>query len=243
MTTVTRSARRVLSDLRSLRNLDAYVVAAIGVVLIALDVIGTVDLDAYLSVMTAALVVLLFRTTVPPKVEVDLDNVLHDRQSFVPLREFIRGGREVWVYGPSAVNVLSDSPDLKREVLDRGGSLRVLLQDPKADHSMAILHQQLGSTNVLEHDIEGSLYKLEKMRSWGSIDYRLLPYNPGFSLLVVDPDGKDGRLIIEFFGYRNEFITDRMHLQIERRTSQFWFEYWAKQFQIMWDAAREHKEA
>ena len=105
---------------------------------------------------------------------------------------------------------------------------------------MEILHQQLGSTTVLEHDIEGSLYKLDKMRAWGSVDYRLLPYSPGYSLLVVDPDGKDGRLVIEFFGYHNEFITDRMHIQIERRSSQYWFEYWAKQYQVMWDAARTH---
>ncbi len=74
------------------------------------------------------------------------------------------------------------------------------------------------------------------MGDWGKIDYRLLDYSPGFSIVVVDPDGKDGRLVIEFFGYHNDLINDRMHLQIERRSSQYWFEYWAKQYQMMWES-------
>ncbi len=139
MTTISRSFRRVLDDLRNLRNVDAYVVAALGVALVVLDVIGTTDLSVNLSVMMAALVVLLFRTTAPRKQTVDLDSVLLDRQSYSPLREFIRGGHVVWVYGPSAVNVLRDSGDLKREVLDRGGEVRILMQDPVIEASMAIL--------------------------------------------------------------------------------------------------------
>ena len=241
MNTIVRFVRRVINDITNLRNVDAYVVGFIGIALILLDVLGSVELDAYLSVMTAALVVLLFRTTAPPKKEIDLDNVLLDRQSYTPLREFIQGAHVVWVYGPSAVNVLRESASFKREVVERGGEVRVLLQDPGETASMAILRQQLDPNNNLDHDIQGSLFTLEKMREWGKVDYRLLPYNPGFSLLVVDPDGKDGRLVVEFFGYHNNLIDDRMHIMIERRSSQYWFEYWAKQYQIMWDAAHTGK--
>jgi hypothetical protein len=242
MNTILRFVRRVIDDLVNLRNVDAYVVAFIGIALILLDVLGAVELDAYLSVMTAALVVLLFRTTTPQKKEVDLDNVLLDRQSYTPLREFVQGAHVVWVYGPSAVNVLRESATFKREVIERGGEVRVLLQDPGEAASMAILRQQLDPNNNLDHDIQGSLFTLTKMREWGEVEYRLLPYNPGFSLLVIDPDGKDGRLVVEFFGYHNNLIDDRMHILIERRSSQYWFEYWAKQYQIMWDAAHSGTE-
>ncbi|MCC6803664.1 MAG: hypothetical protein IT319_12345 [Anaerolineae bacterium] len=238
MNTIVRFVRRVINDITNLRNVDAYIVGFIGIALILLDVLGSVELDAYLSVMTAALIVLLFRTTAPQKKEIDLDNVLLDRQSYTPLREFIQGAHVVWVYGPSAVNVLRESAAFKREVIDRGGEVRALLQDPAENSSMAILRQQLDPNNNLDHDIQGSLFTLAKMRDWGKVDYRLLPYNPGFSLLIIDPDGKDGRLVVEFFGYHNNLIDDRMHILIERRSSQYWFEYWAKQYLIMWDAAR-----
>ena len=238
MTAILRTFRRIFTDLVNLRNVDAYVVSFVGVLLIVLDIVGTVELDTYLSVITAALVVMLFRTTTPPKREIDLDQVLHDRQSYTPLREFIQGGRVVWVYGPSAVNVLRESASFKREVLDRGGEVRVLLQDPAEVASMSVLRQQLDPNNNLDHDIQGSLFTLEKMRAWGKVEARLLPYNPGFSILIVDPDGKDGRLTVEFFGFHNSLIDERMHLLIERRSSQYWFEYWAQQYKIMWDAGK-----
>ncbi|MEP7292295.1 MAG: hypothetical protein ABI835_10950 [Chloroflexota bacterium] len=240
MKTITRTLRRIIDDLINLRNVDAYVVSFIGIALVILGLIGTADDHLYLTVITAALVVLLFRTTTPPKKEVDLDTVLLDRQSYTPLREFVQGAHTVWAYGPSAVNILRESPTFKREVLDRGGEMRVLLQDPEQAESLATLRQQLDPNNDLDHDIKGSLFTLKKMLDWGRVDYRLLPYNPGFSILIVDPDGKDGRLTIEFFGYHNQLIDDRMHLLIERHSSQYWFEYWAKQYQIMWDAARPH---
>ncbi len=236
-----KTIRRVLDDLRNLRNVDAYVVAAVGVALLVLDVVGSADLSVNLSVMMAALVVLLFRTTASPDEEIDLDRVLLDRQSYAPFCEFIRGAREVWIYGPSAVNILHSSGDLKREVIDRGGSVRILIQDPDVEASLAILRLQLDPNNVLEHDIKGSLYTLTRMQTWGNVEYRLLNYSPGFSMVVVDPDGKDGRLTVEFFGYHNDLITDRMHLQIERGSSQYWFEHWAKQYQLMWDAARPNQ--
>lgn len=231
-----KTIRRVINDLKNLRNVDAYVVGAIGIALIFLDVIGSVELDAYLSVITAALVVMLFRTTAPAKKEVDLDSVLLDRQSYTPLREFIQGAKVLWIYGPSAVNVLRESAAIKA-ILDNGGDVHVMLQDPAEAASMGILRRQLDPNNNLDHDITGSLFTLQRMTGWGKLEYRLAPYNPGFSLLIVDPDGKDGRLTVEFFGFHNPLIDDRMHILIERRSSQYWFEYWERQYEIMWDAA------
>jgi hypothetical protein len=108
---------------------------------------------------------------------------------------------------------------------------------------MSILRQQLDLSNDLDHDLKGSLLTLKKMLKWGNVEYRLLPYSPGLSLTIIDPDGRDGRLVVEFFGFHNEFIRDRMHIVIERRQSQYWFEYWAKQFEAMWEAARGDEAA
>lgn len=233
-----RWVRRIINDLVNLRHVDAYVVAFIGVVLVIFGVIGAPQTEYYLLALTAGMVILLFRTTEPDEKIIDVDSVLLDRQSYSPLREFIQGGRVLWVYGPSAANVLRESAAIKREILDRGGELRVLLQDPGEAASMNILRQQLDPNNNLDHDITGALYTLEKMRAWGKVDYRLLPYNPGFSILVVDPDGKEGRLTVEFYGYHNNMIDDRMHIAIDRRLSPYWFEYWEKQYEMMWEAAK-----
>ena len=234
-----RELRRILNDIMKFRNIEAYVIALVGVALIVLDVIGNVDPGLQLTVITAALALLVFRSTRPTESPVDLDSVLKDRQSYGTFREFIQGGKVMWAYGPSLVNVLHNSSDIKREVLDKGGKVRILVQDPSNEACMNILRQQLDQSNNLDHDLKGALLTLEKMVKWGGVDYRLLSYSPGFSLTVIDPDGRDGRLVVEFFGFHNEFIRDRMHIVIERRQSQYWFEYWAKQFDVMWNAAQE----
>jgi hypothetical protein len=238
MKTIVAWIRRVADDLINLRNVDAYVVAFIGVILVALGVVNPPDDQLYLVVLTAGLAVLLFRETAPEKKEIDLDGVLLDRQNYKPLREFLQRADVVWACGPSNYNILRD-PSLKREVLDHGGEVRVLLQDPNEAASMAILRQQLDTTSDLDHDIRGSLLLLEKMAQSGNAEYRLLPYNPGFSMLIVNPHSGNGYLTVEFFGYHNKLIDERMHILIERRSSARWFDYWVSQYKIMWDASKE----
>ena len=238
MRSIGQFLRRVLDDLVNFRNVDAYVVAILGIIMIVLGVLNPQGDQVYLLVVTAGMVVLLFRETAPPSKEVDLDSVLHTRQTYKPLREFLQGAKTVWICGPSNYNVLRDAA-LQREVLDRGGEVRVLLQDPEAESSMAILRQQLDPTSDLDHDIHGALLLLDKMRANnGKADYKMLPYNPGFSMLIVNPTDGGGYLTVEFFGFHNKLIDERMHIVIERRSSQYWFEYWTKQYQSMWDASK-----
>jgi hypothetical protein len=44
---------------------------------------------------------------------------------------------------------------------------------------------------------------------------------------------------VEFIGFRNDLITDRMHISISRDQSQYWFDHWTQQYQAMWEAGRE----
>jgi len=235
--------KRIVKDIAAGKNVESYAIAAVAFGLAILGLIEDVlTTNVKLAAILAALGLLVFKTTEPEEKPVDLDLVLRDRQSYGSFRSFIRGGRVMWVYGPSAVNVLRNAADIKQEILDKGGQVFILLQDPQNDSSMQILRQQLDPIHSLDDDIETSLRTLKNMSGWkvpGKIEYGFAPYNPGFSLTVIDPDGRDGRLIIEFYGFRNELITDRMHVEITRSTSNYWFEYWARQYLVMWEAARK----
>jgi hypothetical protein len=235
---IIRTFQRVLSDIAAGKNIEAYVVSILAVILAVLGVLDdAVPDDWKLAAILAALALLVFNSTRPERDLVDLDTVLLDRQSFGAFQEVIRGKKTLWIYGPSAINVLRDSPHIKRELLDRGGEVRVIIQDLGAAEGMGILAEQIDKTIDLENSIRMSMDILKGMKKWGNMEYRLLPFNPGFSLVVVDPDGRDGKVIVEFFGYNNELITERMHIEITRQQSQHWFEYWAKQYEIMWEAA------
>lgn len=243
MRAIIRFFKRIFSDIVSGKNIESYVVSFVAVALALIGVIDDIVPDSVkFAAILAALALLLFKSTAPEDKTVDLDSVLRDRQSFTPFHEFIEGAKVLWIYGPSAVNVLRHADEIKRTVLDRGGSVRVLLQDPEATDGLNILINQLDKIHDLRDDIKTSLRTLEAISQWrtaGTVEYGVLPYSPGFSLIIVDPDGRDGRLVIEFYGYENDMISQRMHIPIRREQSQYWFEYWDQQYRLMWNSARQ----
>lgn len=243
MRSLRRSLRRIGNDLITFRNVEAYVVTLVGIALLVVDIVGDVETDVQLTVIIAALVVLVFRSTAPTTQKTGLDDVLRNRNSYRPFREFIRGGRTLWVCAPSAINILRDPACIKEEILDRGGQVTVLLQDPNQATVIQNLQNQLDIAAVdLKSDIMVASEVLRKLKSRADgTDYNLrygtLPYSPGFSLTIVDAERATGRLIVEFFGYHNEFIGNRMHIEITRQDSEYWFEYWVDQYQEMAAAA------
>lgn len=237
MRSITRVLSRIFRDISEGRNLESYVVSAVALVLAVVGLVDDAVSDSMkLAVILAALALLVFQTTEPKEQTLSLDDVLEDRQSFAPFREFIHGGKELWIYGPSGGNVLRNDPDIKREILDQGGTVRILMQNPDAP-IVDYLPPHYNDIHPIRDDIQASLRTLRNLAERvqpGTLDYGLVDYNPGFSLVVVDPDGAEGRLVVEFHGFATDQITDRMHLIIRRQQSQHWFEYWAAQFEALW---------
>jgi hypothetical protein len=245
MQALLRTLRGVVNDLLAFRNVDAYVVVAIGVALIVFDVLGNVDISLQLTVVIAALVVMISRMTAPAPKQTDLNDLLHTRKQFGPFRDFIAGGRTLWIYSPSAINILRDPSVIKEEILDKGGSFVMLIQDPTQTTIIEALQQQLDVAALdLKNDITVSSDIIRKLKTRKKekitfdIVFGYLAYSPGFSLTIVDAERSSGRLIVEFFGFQNEFIGSRMHINITRQQSEYWFEYWVEQFREMQSAAR-----
>lgn len=236
---ISSTLRRIMKDIMAFRNVEAYVIAALAVILAVLGVLDDVVPDNWkMAAILAALALLVFQTTRPEDEAPDLDAVLLNRQAMGSFPDRIRGARTLWIYGPSAVNLLRDMPYIKREILEKNGKVRVIIQDPTSQVGMDVLHDQMDKTTDLQNSIQMSLDILKNASAWGGIEYRLLPYSPGFSMVVVDPDKRTGQIIVEFIGFRNDLITDRMHLEITRSQSQHWFEHWVHQYEAMWEASR-----
>jgi hypothetical protein len=239
-----RGLNRVRRDLLNFRNIEAYGAMLVGIALIVIDIIGDVSDADKLTVIIAALVILLFRSTAPAMPKRGLDDVLANRDKFGPFKEFLSGGRTLWVCAPSAANILRDPSPIKEKILsNKQAEIVMLLQDPDEQIVIQNLQNQLDiAARQLTEDIELATTMLERLRLYRapqhSIEYGYLPYSPGFSLIIVDPERSTGRLVVEFFGFHNEFIGSRMHIEISRQESEYWFEYWVDQFREMQQTAR-----
>jgi hypothetical protein len=238
-----RLVKRITADISAGKHVESYIVTAVALAIAILGLIDdAIDIGVQLSIILAALGLLVFKLTEPEAREIDLDQVLKDRQGYGSFGDFIHGGKVLWVYGPSAVNVLTNPSTLENKILNNGGEIRVILQDPTVETSIEILKQQLDNTtaHLLPDDIKRSVAVLETMIARGSrIQYRFLSYSPGYSLAAVDPDGRDGRLVVEFFGFNNQMTDNRMHIEIRRQQTRYWFDHWTDQFEEMWKAARD----
>lgn len=246
-------AARIGRDIGARRNVDAYVTSAAALVMAVLSLLGDlVPVNLRWAVLLAAAGLLVYRITVPAVAPGSADTVLADRGSFdtTPLAWRLRGASEVWIAAPSAISLLSpgNCDLIRQEVLAHAtGRLRVMVLDPHGTTAMETAARQLDdavrySVQHLGPSLDAMVPQLAAMHAWdvpGSTEYRLLAFNPGFSIVAVDPDRPDGRIIVEFHGVHNDSAAQRMHLELRRTDSPHWYAYWREQLTHLWTAARE----
>jgi hypothetical protein len=231
-------SRRTLEDVRHGRHREAYALFLIGVALAVLGLVGVASVTVLLSSILLALSFLVFHTAAETSDQRPaLDQVLRSRQDFGPFSKLLPGVRELRIYGPTAVNVLVNSADIRRFVLEAGGTVKVIVQDSEAvglEHTA----MQLDDNLDLRSTLVNSLATLSKLAALPGLSYRRLSANPGFSLVIVNPADAGGYVIFESHGFKDENIADRMHIVIKRYESPRWFAYWVARFDAMWDAAK-----
>jgi hypothetical protein len=243
--------RRIGRDLRNRRFVDAYALALIAFVLAVLSVVGDIVPDQVRwAAVLAGVGILVLRSAVPESPSRNIDNVLKDRFAFdgKPIVDRLKDAKEVWIYAPSAVNLLTSQncEILRRGALNKGdGVVRVVVLDPTQQPAIELATRQLDDSldypvQDFRESLGASTRLLSAMNSWsvsGSFEYRFLSYNPGFSLVAIDANGRNGHLIVEVHGFHNESTSSRMHIEIDRKDSEHWYEYWIDQFTRVWEAA------
>jgi hypothetical protein len=230
--------RQVMADMSQGRHREAYAMFCVGVVLAFLGLWGVVATQVILSAILAALTFLVFETTIHSSPgRTSLDQVLEDRDGFATFGKILLGVRDLRIYGPTAVNVLTNVADIRRYVLRPGGQVRVLTlcDDPQ---TLAAAGFQLDDNLDLKQTLRNSLVTAAKLGAEPGFSYRQLPVNPGFSLVIVNADEPGGYVIFESHGFRDDSIGDRMHIKISKADSPRWFVYWVTRFEAMWDAAQ-----
>jgi hypothetical protein len=69
------------------------------------------------------------------------------------------------------------------------------------------------------------------------------PRDAGFSLISTDPTTRKGHVIVEFHGFHNEATSSRMHIEVTRRPSDYWYAYWANQFSRILGTSTPHNHS
>lgn len=240
---IRNAASHVLSDIRRGRHLEAYTIFLLGLVLVVMGLSGFASERVLNSALLLAITFLVFHaTTDRGGRQPALDTALRNREVLGPFSEVLARAGQLWVYAPTGMNVIVHAADIRRHVLARGGQVRVVVQDPESP-AADMVRTQLDDSLDFYRTLDNSLATLHKMATWGDCRFRLLPFSPGFSMVIVNPSKPDGWLIVELHGFRDENIADRMHVRISRSNSLHWFDYWVARYEAIWAAGREPARA
>jgi hypothetical protein len=238
MRSIVDVARRSLADIREGHHREAYTLFLVGLLLVALGLAGVIKDQVLLSAILLALTFLVFHMSIDkPSGRPSLDDVLETRESFGPFSKLLPGVRDLRIYGPTAVNILVSSGDIRRFILNTGGAVRVIIQDDRPE-AVAQTAVQLDDNLDLERTLHGSIAVLDRLAREPRFEYRRLSFNPGFSLVVVNAESPKGYVVFESHGFMDENIADRMHIVIKKQESPHWFGYWLSRFEAMWDNAQ-----
>ncbi len=128
--------RRIGRDLKNRRYVDAYSIAFASLVLAVLSLVPEIVPDQVRwAALLAGVGILVLRITIPDSRAGTIDELLNDRFAFdsIPLPERLKNAAEVWLFAPTAVNILSahTSELLRTVVLNKpDGIVRVVVLNP-----------------------------------------------------------------------------------------------------------------
>ena len=166
--------RRIARDFRQLRNIDAYAVAVVAFAFAVFSVVGDLlPANARWAALLAAVGLLAFRMTLPGHAEASADDLLKDRTAFEdkPLHARLRAASELWVFAPSAINLLApgNCDTIRTTVLaSPDGVVRVAVLDPAAKPAVEIATRQLDDSldyplQVFRSSLQATIRQLQRM--------------------------------------------------------------------------------
>ena len=185
--------RRIKADILARRHLDTYVATVIAIVFAALGTVGDIVPDGLKwSALFAGMAMLLFRITLPDRPGRTVDELFADRSAYdaPPLPELLTSATQLWIFGPSAINILSpqNCEAIRQRVLHKGaGDVRITVLDPDNEAAVALAVQQLDQSLLFpvqgfRASLGASVELLRTMAQWqvaGTFSYWYLDYNPG----------------------------------------------------------------
>ncbi len=210
--------RRLVGDLKARNHLDTYALTAVVFTFAILSLVSdALDHNLRWAVLLSGVGLLIYRLTLAPLDRSAGRFALRPQQirgqpagPAAPERPRCTGVRAVGGEPAVAADVRT-APEHRTGPAERicagggprprGGRSAIGIAARQLDDSLEFpiqrLPQSLASTpRTDEPDRPGGGPR-------GRSTYRVFPYNPGFSLVLVDPETSHGRVIVEFHGFHN----------------------------------------
>jgi hypothetical protein len=248
--------REIFQDIRRGENVDVYLTILVAFVIIILDTLG-IDDNVLIPAVLLVLGLLAFSTLATRKTleslggaiqgikkQVSAKSILKSRDDYPPFQVMLEKAHTICFVGISSINIVSQwGAFLYQEKISKQmANVQFLLLNPDSPDTTLSAKTVRAKTEDVRADIVRALSILETMNSnqtggGGKLDVKLSQYAPKFSMILLDPLEKTGKIYVEFIGYAISPIHRRPHIEINKAEDGDWYDYFLYQYQQIWDDA------
>jgi len=252
-----RIIRRIWEDIRTGQNLDVYLAVFVAFLVTILGTFGVANeqviFSAILSTLALISISLLITRQESRNIRLSLDNTnkpddlaerfLHRRFDRSILSKHIRHTRRAMLWGFSFTSTI---PYLRDEIdrgLQDGLEIRFLLVEPYSTAaSLAMFGRSDEDANEFNNALSTNLAQLMRhagRASRGKIEIRVVNYPPPYSLIAFDPHLQTGHIFVRLLDF-NIPREQSPWFELTREDNPRWFEFYANQFELVWNRAQEY---
>ena len=167
------------------------------------------------------------------------------------IRPYLQKALQIDMCGVTLTSTLNKEYGTLTERLQAGAKIRIMIIDPDS-LAIEMTAQRTANPKDLEYHrtrLDSSLRELayiykrmsdmkpSKGAKLGSLSVKLIPYAPSFGILSMDAKQKEGISFIEIYPHKFGYMAPVMFGLTPER-DQDWYDYFTKQFEVMWDSAR-----
>ncbi|WP_345700387.1 hypothetical protein [Kitasatospora terrestris] len=249
-----RFLRRLRADLSAGQNLEIYTTALLSLVLAVLGVLGTVGGEVLAAATLATLALLAGGTLGSRRQVAELIAEVRARgrgeaavddflgRGRVRLPEQVREAQDIRIVGVTLSRTLRDLVDELQRRVAAGAVVKVALIDPAGsapeeaarrstipDRAGMYRNRLLASVDLLRELAEAPGAR-------GRVEVRFLDFVPAFGLVLLDPEGPEGRIHVDIYSHGSA-SGDAVFTVLPRRDGE-WFQHFRREFDSVWEHGR-----
>ncbi len=172
-------------------------------------------------------------------------SIFLDRNKYIPFNNLTASAQKICLVGPSLVNLFNQWSTYFQDtkLKEHGATIQAIIIDPQspAVESAANCINQLPDTIKSEIEntklIVGSILKNRNGSKKGKLELRTLSTNLNFTMVLVDPEMPQGKIIVEFIGY-HAGLHNLPHIELTRSRDGQWYQFFLQQYNHIYEDSK-----
>lgn len=192
-------------------------------------------------------------------IEQDVEKLKKSMESQMGIRDFLRyrkdfprlehiiasAKREIWVSG-FALDAMVTFVGIFQSRLKEGLKLRFLAIDPDGDAIQGASKYSLSRPEDTAGRVRSNLDALSKRLAQaeaGQVQIRVINQRPSLGYFIVDPTDNKGYMTVMSYIYQIQSSDQLPMFLLYKETDAHWYDVYLRDFQALWDDAREWKSS